>query len=394
MSLIPAHGGSLVNRIATPQQLPKLQAEAATLPSITLSYREQCDLEMLAIGAFSPLRGFMGKADFEGVCREMRLATVKSPDGSTGLVFPIPVYLAPPDEVSAKIHVGERVALKDDKGNILGILHVTEKFAHDKELEIPNVYGTTDDAHAGVAMVKKSGNILLAGPIDVINPNPNPEFPEYRLTPAQTREAFAKKGWNTVAAFQTRNPIHRSHEYLTKVALEMTDGLLIHPVVGETKADDIPAQTRMDCYRLLIERYYNVDKTMLSVLPLAMRYAGPREAVLHAIIRKNYGITHFIVGRDHAGVGNYYGTYDAQKIFEKFSASDIGMTILKFEHTAWCKTCAAIVSTKTCPHGNEHKVAPSGTKVRDMLKAGERPPGEFSRPEIADILIKWAQSVA
>src|SRR5579859_4533039 len=270
---------------------------------------------------------------------------------------------------------------------------VSEKFAHDKELEIPNVYKTTDEAHPGVAAVRKQGNWCLAGDVDVITVSHEPEFAEYRLPPSRTREAFKAKGWSTVAAFQTRNPIHRSHEYLTKVALEMTDGLLIHPLVGETKSDDIPAEARMQCYRVLLDNYYNKDRTMLSVMPLAMRYAGPREALLHTLIRKNYGITHFIVGRDHAGVGNYYGTYDAQTIFDQFDVpKDIGVTILKFEHTAWCKTCEAVVSSKTCPHGPEHKVAPSGTKVRELLKAGERPPQEFSRPEVADILIKWAQS--
>jgi sulfate adenylyltransferase len=342
MSLITPHGGKLVNRVLTGAAAESVGHEAVSLTAITLSPREQFDLEMIAIGAFSPLTGFMGRADFDSVCKKMRLAD--------GTVWPIPVTLCPAAEDAAKINLEQRVALKDAKGRLLGILHVREKFHHDKELEIPNVYRTTDDAHAGVALVRKQSDICLGGTVDVINPNYEPEFPEYRLTPAQTREAFSKHGWNTVAAFQTRNPIHRSHEYLTKCALEMTDGLLIHPLVGETKS--------------------------------------------HALIRKNYGCTHFIVGRDHAGVGNYYGTYDAQKIFDEFDLPrEIGVTILKFEHTAWCKACAAVVSPKTCPHGQDQKVAPSGTKVREMLRAGQRPPNEFSRPEIADILIKWAQSV-
>ncbi|HEY7087554.1 MAG TPA: sulfate adenylyltransferase [Tepidisphaeraceae bacterium] len=385
MPLIPPHGGTLVNRIVDSAKAQALTKEAAGLTKVVLSPREACDLEMIAIGAFSPLTGFMGQKDFEGVCKNMRLAN--------GTVWPIPVVLSPADDVTAKINPRQKIALYDDKNRLMAVMSVTEKYPHDKKLEAPNVYKTEEDAHPGVAIVRKQGNFCLAGPIDVINPNPEPEFPEYRLPPAKTREAFEQKGWTTIAAFQTRNPIHRSHEYLTKVALEMTDGLLIHPLVGETKADDIPAQTRMDCYKVLIDNYYNREKTMLSVMPLAMRYAGPREAILHSIIRKNYGITHFIVGRDHAGVGKYYGTYDAQKIFDQFDLpKDIGVTILKFEHTAWCKTCAAVVSSKTCPHGPEHKVAPSGTKVRELLKAGERPPAEFSRPEIADILIKWAQS--
>jgi sulfate adenylyltransferase len=384
MSLIAPHGGSLVNRVLDTAAVAAATRPAASLPSITLSPREQGDLELIAIGGFSPLTGFMGQKDFDRVCKEMRLAN--------GTVWPIPVVLSPADDATAKINIGDTVALKDADGHILGTMKITEKYPHDKKLEATSVYKTEEDKHPGVAMVHKQGNWCLAGDIDVINPNYHPEFPEHRLTPTQTRQAFEKKGWQTVAAFQTRNPIHRSHEYLTKVALEMTDGLLIHPVVGETKSDDIPAQTRMDCYTTLIKHYYNTDRTMLSVLPLAMRYAGPREAVLHAIIRKNYGISHFIVGRDHAGVGTYYGTYDAQKIFEQFAPGEIGVTLLKFEHTAWCKKCEAIVSSKTCPHGPEDKIAPSGTKVRDMLKAGERPPMEFSRPEVADILIRWAQA--
>jgi sulfate adenylyltransferase len=384
MSLIDPHGGKLVNRVLEGAAAKTAASEAASYKSVILSPREEFDLEMIAIGAFSPLTGFMGKADFTRVCKELRLAN--------GTVWPIPVTFCPADDVAASIKEGDKLALKDSKGRLLGTMTVREKYAHDKELEIPNVYKTSDEAHPGVAAVRKQGNTCLAGDIDVITISHEPEFPEYRLPPAKTREAFAAKGWSTVSAFQTRNPIHRSHEYLTKVALEMTDGLLIHPLVGETKSDDIPAQTRMECYKVLVDNYYNKDRTMLSVMPLAMRYAGPREAVLHTLIRKNYGVTHFIVGRDHAGVGNYYGTYDAQKIFDQFDLpKDIGVTILKFEHTAWCKTCEAVVSSKTCPHGPEHKVAPSGTKVRDMLRAGERPPQEFSRPEVADILIKWAQ---
>jgi sulfate adenylyltransferase len=386
MPLIAAHGGKLVNRVLDASLAATAEKEAASLTAVTLSPREAFDLEMIAIGAFSPLTGFQGQADFTRVCTEMRLAD--------GTVWPIPVILSPADEITAGIKAGQKIALKDGKGRLLGLMSVTEKYPHDKSLEIPNVYRTEDEAHPGVKIVKGQGNWNLAGPIDVITTTHEPEFSEYRLPPAKTREAFAARGWSTIAAFQTRNPIHRSHEYLTKVALEMTDGLLIHPLVGETKSDDIPAQTRMDCYKVLVDNYYKKDRTMLSVMPLAMRYAGPREAVLHTLIRKNYGITHFIVGRDHAGVGNYYGTYDAQTIFDQFDLpKDIGVTILKFEHTAWCKKCEAVVSSKTCPHGNEDKVAPSGTKVREMLKAGQRPPMEFSRPEVADLLIKWAQSV-
>jgi sulfate adenylyltransferase len=384
MSLIAPHGGTLVNRIVEGSAAQDAAGNARQLRQVTLSAREQCDLEMLAIGAFSPLTGFMGQKDFTSVCKESRLAD--------GTVWPIPVTLSPADEVAQQIKVGEKIALTDAGGTVLGVMTVQEKYPHDKSIEIPNVYRTEDPAHPGVAVTQAQGNTCLGGPIDVINPNPNPEFPDYRLPPARTRELFASRGWTTVAAFQTRNPIHRAHEYLTKCALEITDGLLIHPLVGETKSDDIPADVRMQCYRVLIDSYYNPQHTALTVMPLAMRYAGPREAILHALIRKNYGVSHFIVGRDHAGVGNYYGTYDAQKIFDQFTPQEIGITPLKFEHSSWCNTCEGMVSAKTCPHGPETKVHLSGTKVRDLLKAGQRPPMEFSRPEVADILIKWAQS--
>ena len=271
MALIAPHGGPLVNRILDSAAAQKAAEQAKSLTSIVLSPREQCDLEMIAIGAFSPLVGFMGSADFASVCKHTRLAT--------GAVWPIPVTFCPAEDVAAKISVGQKLALLDDKQRLLGIMSVQEKYPHDKALEIPNVYRTEDEAHPGVAAVKKQGGTCLGGPIDVVCANYEPEFPEFRLPPAKTREAFAQKGWSTISAFQTRNPIHRAHEYLTKCALEITDGLLIHPLVGETKSDDIPADVRMDCYRVLIDKYYNKDRTMLTVMPLAMRYAGPREAI-------------------------------------------------------------------------------------------------------------------
>ena len=386
MYLIAPHGGKLVNQVLESEAVQAASAEAGSLQSLTLSPREQGDLEMIAIGAFSPLRGFMGQADFASVCSNMRLAD--------GTVWPIPVILSPSDDVVGSIHPGDKLALKDGKGRLLATMCVREKYPHDKELEIPNVYKTTEDAHPGVALVRKQGSWCLGGDVDVITPNYEPEFADFRLPPARTRESFAARGWKTVAAFQTRNPIHRAHEYLTKCALEITDGLLVHPLVGETKSDDVPADVRMECYRVLIDNYYNKKNTMLSVMPLAMRYAGPREAILHALIRKNYGVTHFIVGRDHAGVGSYYGTYDAQTIFDQFMPQEIGVTPLRFEHSSWCNACEGMTSSKTCPHGPDTKVHLSGTKVRDLLRSGQRPPMEFSRPEVADILIRWAQSIA
>jgi sulfate adenylyltransferase len=264
---------------------------------------------------------------------------------------------------------------------------VRQKYRHEKVEEAEKVYLTKDPAHPGVAALWNGGEVCLAGPVEVLTPRHEPGFPRYRLWPAQTRRIFGERGWRSVAAFQTRNPIHRAHEYLTKCALEICDGLLIHPLVGQTQPGDIPADVRMRCYDVLIERYYNRERVVLSCMPSAMRYAGPREAVLHAIIRKNYGCTHFIVGRDHAGVGNYYGTYDAQRIFDRIDPDALGIVPLRFEHASWCTVCQGMVTSKTCPHGASAQVSLSGTKVREMLAAGQRPPEQFTRPEVADVLL-------
>ena len=387
-SLIAPHGGSLVNRFVPESDTPSMRAKAEGLPAITLSAKQACDLEMIAIGAFSPLTGFVNKADFEGICNHMRLAD--------GTIWPIPITLAVDDEVKSTLAEGSQAALYHSDGTLLAIMDVDEVFAHDKQLEIPSVFRTEDDAHPGVAAVREEGDWLVGGPIHVLSVVPDHEpgeqFTEYRLPPAETRAAFEAKGWRTIAAFQTRNPIHRAHEYLCKCATEICDGLLIHPLVGETKPGDIPADVRMDCYTTIIEHYFVPERTILSVMPAAMRYAGPREAVLHALVRRNYGVSHFIVGRDHAGVGDYYGTYDAQNIFDEFDPSDIGIIPLKFEHAAYSKKAQGMVSAKTFPKLENDQIFLSGTKVRGMLSRGERPPGEFSRPEVADVLIKWATS--
>lgn len=384
MATIPPLGGALVNRIAPEAKLATLRAEAEKLPRLKLPEREQCDVEMIAIGALSPLTGFMGSKDFKSVCENMKLA-------ASGLPWSIPITCSTDAKTADGFKVGQRICLTDDADRPLAILTLEEKYPHDKALECESVYRTSDDAHPGVKVTKSQGDVCLAGPIDVLSPNYTPDFVDHRLTPAQTRAAFEERGWSTVVAFQTRNPIHRAHEYLTKCALEMCDGLLIHPLVGQTQAGDIPPDVRMKCYISLLDGYYNKSRTMLSVMPAAMRYAGPREAILHAIVRRNYGCTHFIVGRDHAGVGNYYGTYDAQKIFDQIDLSierGLGIIPVKFEHTVWCNKCAGMVSAKTCPHdAKTDHVFLSGTKVRDMLVKGERPPMEFTRPEIADILI-------
>jgi len=377
--LIPPHGGKLVNLIVSPERAAALKAASQKLPRIILGEREQCDLELLAVGAFSPLTGFVGEADFHSICDDLRIAD--------GVLWPVPIICPVSAEQAARLEVGQSVALCDEQERLLAVLRVTEKYAHDKQKEAEKVFRTTDPAHPGVAVTLSQGDVCLAGPLEVVCPRHEPEFSRYRLTPAQTRAAFAERGWRTVVAFQTRNPIHRAHEYITKCALEICDGLLIHPLVGQTQKGDIPADVRMRCYEVLLERYYNPRNTLLSVLPAAMRYAGPREAVLHALVRKNYGCTHFIVGRDHAGVGNYYGTYDAQRIFDELDPAAVGIIPLKFEHTFWCRKSGAMASDKTTNSTPQERVFLSGSAVREMLARGQRPPVEFTRPEVADILI-------
>lgn len=378
--LIPPHGGELVNCVVDDARAAQLKQAAGGLARIKLGEREQCDLELIAVGALSPLAGFVGEADFHSICDKMKLAN--------GLPWGAPIVCAVDKATADGVDVGAQVALLDDADRLVAVMTVKEKYAHDKKKEAEKVFQTTDTAHPGVAVTMAQGDVCLAGPLEVITPRHDPQFPDHRLTPAQTRAAFAEKGWSTVVAFQTRNPIHRAHEYITKCALEICDGLLVHPLVGQTQKGDIPADVRMRCYEVLLERYYNPKNTMLSVLPAAMRYAGPREAILHAVLRKNYGCTHFIVGRDHAGVGKYYGTYDAQRIFDEVDRAALGITTLNFEHAFWCRRSGAMASDKTTSSGPEDRVFLSGTKVREMLRAGERPPVEFTRPEIADILIE------
>jgi sulfate adenylyltransferase len=377
---IAAHGGTLVDRFARDDERARWRRSLEKLPRITLTRREISDLEMIAIGAFSPLQGFMGEADYDSVVTRMRL--------SSGLPWTIPVTLAVTGDEERSYHTGDDVALVEENGKALAVLHLAEKYRPDKQREAKEVYRTTEEAHPGVKAVYDQGDVYLGGRVTALDRPSEIEFRAHRLDPRQTRALFSEKGWKRIVAFQTRNPIHRAHEYLQKCALESCDGLLIHPLVGETKGDDIPAAVRMECYQALIKDYYPAERVVLSVLPANMRYAGPREAIFHALMRKNYGCTHFIVGRDHAGVGNYYGTYDAHLIFGEFGADEIGITPLFYEHTFWCQRCEGMASTKTCPHSKEHHIALSGTKVREMLGRGERPPMEFSRPEVADILIR------
>jgi sulfate adenylyltransferase/3'-phosphoadenosine 5'-phosphosulfate synthase len=374
------HGGALINREPTGAARDEALARAATLPSIALDERELSDLEMIGVGALSPLTGFMRKLDYDCVVDSMRL--------SDGLVWALPVTLAVTEEQGAKVTEGSEIALTDAQGRIVGLMQVTDKFTYEKDREAQQCFGTTDRAHPGVARIYEQGDVYLGGPIWVLDRPNQGEFAEYRLTPLQTRKRFDELGWNTVVAFQTRNPVHRAHEYLQKVAMEMVDGLMLHPLVGATKSDDVPADVRMRTYEEIRDKYYPKNRAMLSVFPAAMRYAGPREAVWHAICRKNYGCTHFIVGRDHAGVGTYYGTYDAQLMVDRFSHEELGITALKFEHSFFCRACGNMASAKTCPHDKSEHVHLSGTKVRDMLTNGELPPAEFTRPEVAKILIE------
>ncbi|HWO00293.1 MAG TPA: sulfate adenylyltransferase [Blastocatellia bacterium] len=379
METIPAHGGTLINRELTGVERETLLERVSAMPRITLRPREISDLEMIANGAFSPLEGFMCEDDYVAVRGNMHLAS--------GLPWTIPVTLSTGEEFAQGLQQRSDIALFSSEDHLLGVLHLRQKFRYDKQREAERVYLTTDTAHPGVAALYEQGEWLLGGPISLLNRPQNAAFPGYRLDPAHTRAAFRKKGWHRVVAFQTRNPIHRAHEYIIKCALETVDGLLLHPLVGETKSDDIPAEVRMKCYEAMLEHYFPRTRTLLAVNPAAMRYAGPREAVFHAIIRKNYGCTHFIVGRDHAGVGNYYGTYDAHYIFNEFDPEALAITPMFFDHSFYCRRCDAMASNKTCPHDSSEHVTLSGTKVRELLSRGELPPREFSRPEVAEILI-------
>ena len=377
-ALIPPHGGSLVDRAATGDEALALAGKARSLPRLALSVRSLSDLEMIAVGAFSPLAGFMTRRDYEGVVKEMHLAG--------GLAWSLPITVSAGREEARGLE-GKQVALTDEAGEALAVIDVAEAFDYDKQREARLVYRTEEEAHPGVAALYAQSEVLLGGPVRLFKRQQHGDFLQHRRDPKETRAAFAQRGWKTVVGFQTRNPVHRAHEYIQKCALETVDALLLHPLVGATKDDDIPAAVRMACYEALLEGYYPQDRVLLSVLPAAMRYAGPREAIFHALVRKNYGCSHFIVGRDHAGVGAYYGTYDAQRIFGEFRPEELGIAPMFFENSFYCRACGSMGTAKTCPHGDDEHVSLSGTRVRQLLAQGEMPPPEFSRPEVARILI-------
>ncbi len=343
--------------------------------SLRVSDAVMADLEMLGDGAYSPLTGFMTRDDYQSVVEHARLAG--------GTTWTLPITLPLTADEARRLSAGDVVALRDERDEFRGAITVRDVYTRDASVEAREVYRTDDVAHPGVRALFAQGDILVGGDVEVVQT----AAPDDVLTPAQTRAEFSRRGWSTVVAFQTRNPIHRAHEYLTKVALEQIDGLLLHPLSGATKDDDVPLPVRVRCYRVLLERYYPQDRTLLSLFPATMRYAGPREAIYHGLVRRNYGCSHFIIGRDAAGVGNYYGTYDAQALYDELGGAErLGFTALKFERSFYCNACRGMASTRTCPHGSEDRLVLSGTRVREMLSRGEELPAEFTRPEVAEVL--------
>ena len=382
---IKPHGGSLIDRRVPKEERAEMLQRAQELPKVTLGPRTLSDLEMISTGVFSPLTGFMDRGDYESVVETMHLAN--------GIVWSMPITLSVNDYEANGYKEGDEIALANGEGRVVAAMVVTDRYSYDKNLEAKEVYRTDDENHPGVAALYRQGNTLLGGEVMLLDEEPNPRpFPRYYYEPSQLRTLFAERGWKRVVGFQTRNPVHRAHEHIQKSALETVDGLLLNPLVGETKSDDIPAAVRMKSYEVILDRYYPKQRTVLAVFPAAMRYAGPREAIFHAICRKNYGCTHFIVGRDHAGVGSYYGTYDAQHIFDEFEPEELGITPLCFEHAFFCRACQGMATTNTCPHDPSSHVFLSGTKVRDMLAKGEYPPPEFSRSEAVEVLIEGLQA--
>ena len=380
VNTILPHGGQLIDCIAPLNRREEFLSQQNNLPKLLLDERAVSDLVMIAIGGFSPLTGFMEEEDYRSVVENMHL--------SNGTPWSIPITLPVKEEVANCFREGDLIRLDNSDGEFIGVLELTQKYKYQKSKEAIKVYKTEDEKHPGVQVLYGQGEINLAGPVWLLKRNSHKLFPKYQIDPKESRKLFQEKKWSTIVGFQTRNPIHRAHEYIQKCALEVVDGLFLHPLVGATKSDDIPADVRMKCYEIMIDNYFPQERVTLAINPSAMRYAGPREAIFHAIIRKNYGCTHFIVGRDHAGVGDYYGTYDAQEIFNEFDSSALGILPMKFEHAFYCKKTQQMATSKTSPSKEEDRVHLSGTKVREMLRKGNMPPIEFSRPEVAKELIK------
>ena len=385
--LVSPHGGILKPLLLSGKELEEAKKKAAGLPVVKLNSRETSDLIMLAMGAFSPLDGFMREQDYHGVVKDMIM--------KDGTLWPIPITLSVSQDQAGSIGLNTEIALVDEEsGELMGSMAVEEKYTYNKKLEAKHVFGTEDENHPGVAKIYEQHDMYLGGPVKVFSEGSYPAmYGKYYARPAETRAIFEEKGWVRIAGFQTRNPIHRSHEYVTKIAMEVSDGILIHPLVGKLKADDIPADIRMKCYTTLIDKYYVKNNVVLKVYPMEMRYGGPREALLHAIFRQNFGCSHLIIGRDHAGVGSYYGPFDAQKIFDQIPVGSLHIQPLNIDWTFWCHKCGEMASMRTCPHGKDDRVLISGTKVREMLSNGEMPPEEFTRPEIGKILMDYYQSL-
>lgn len=383
-ALVRPHGADALQPLLLEgEALARARARAATLPQVRISSREVGDLIMLGIGGFTPLRGFMGAADWRGVCDDMRLAN--------GLFWPIPITLSTDAATAESLKIGGEIALVDgETGELMGAMVLEEKYRIDKEHECRQVFRTVDPAHPGVQMVLEQGEVNLAGPVQVFSQGGFPAaYPGVYMTPAETRALFERNGWTTVAAFQTRNPMHRSHEYLAKIAIEICDGVLVHSLLGKLKPGDIPADVRQEAIGVLIDKYFVKNTVVQSGYPLDMRYAGPREALLHALFRQNYGCSHLIVGRDHAGVGDYYGPFDAQHIFDEIPKDALETKPLKIDWTYWCNACGTMASARTCPHDESHHVKVSGTKLRKLLSEDQPVPDNFSRPEVLEVLQKY-----